>query len=654
MIKKIHNTLVQIVQKGYWAFFAAACIALALFCFWRLDVKYVDSWDEARHGVNAYEMIQNDNYIQHTYNYEVDDWNLKPSLSYWGILLGFGIFGYGVFGLRFYSALCYLLTGIAASLFVKKKSKVGSILVLGFFCANTLPLYAHLARAGDADSLYLMLFTFAMLAMLQIPKNKKYLYVCGLCFSLAFLTKSWHAGMIAAIGGLYLLLTGEIRRIRLKEWLIFLACIFVPLLIWFGWRYQADGFTFLKQMVEVDLLARTGTDNYEGHSYPFSFYWDTVLGNTAYIYPWIVGVCAAAAVGLVVYWVWRRKRNAALGNSEAEEKSAAQPDAAEDPVSGKELGKLALGLALWFGITFIGFSAMKTKLIWYCYPAIVPLFVAAALALGWLIEYGFGKTKESGVKPWLPQLRSAGQILLAAGCMIWVAHFMKVTYDTAIVGIHGDGFQDFLQESADRDSAYAGRTAYIQVVGEKAEQLGDWDQNRLFLAEISGNFRCQDGGVEAFLEANEDCVLYIETAYYEEYRKQLEDYEILYEDLKHPYFLLGKQKGQALMAKYSEGDIRPFSYEEVLKRHKGQPGVWQDGFDNTSEVELSSVQDVIERARMELSKAYDENDGVKVRYDDEADMWEVWFYIDDDEVAGGDISIYLDSKGITHLTVAGE
>ena len=57
---------------------------------------------------------------------------------------------------------------------------------------------------------------------------------------------------------------------------------------------------------------------------------------------------------------------------------------------------------------------------------------------------------------------------------------------------------------------------------------------------------------------------------------------------------------------------------------------------------------------MELSKAYDENDGVKVRYDDEADMWEVWFYIDDDEVAGGDISIYLDSKGITHLTVAGE
>ena len=49
-----------------------------------------------RHGVNAYEMIQNGDYIQHTYNYQVDDWNLKPSISYWGIVLGFRLFGYSV------------------------------------------------------------------------------------------------------------------------------------------------------------------------------------------------------------------------------------------------------------------------------------------------------------------------------------------------------------------------------------------------------------------------------------------------------------------------------------------------------------------------------------------------------------------------------
>lgn len=577
MLKKIYGTLIQIICKGYWAFFAAACIVLALFCFYHLDVKYVDSWDEARHGVNAYEMIQNNNYIQHTFNYEVDDWNLKPSLSYWGILLGFGIFGYGVLGLRFYSALCYFLTGIVTSLFVRKKTRVGSILVLGFFCANTLPLYAHLARAGDADSLYLMLFTFAMLAMLQIPKNKKWLPVCGLCFSLAFLTKSWHAGMIAVIGGLYLLLTGEIRKIPLKQWIWFLLGIFVPLILWFGWRYQADGFTFLKQMIQVDLLARTGTDNFEGHSYPFSFYWEMVFGNTAYIYPWIVGICAAGAVCGVAWLVWKKKR--ACGNEAWTKENVSETGISTElstKIQMREVWALAVGLILWFSVPFLGFSLMKTKLIWYCYPALIPLFVAAAIFVGWVLEYGSGagkaakkeksvkeeNTKEENTKEetaalketeeqveymqkipmgrFMPQVCAAGQILLTAGCIVLTAHFMQLTYETAIRDVHGDGFQDFLQMSASQDCAYAGRDAYIQVAGEKPEQLGDWDQNRLFLAEISGNFRCKDGGVEAFLEDPKNGVLYIDQENYVLYQEQLEGCTTLYMQEGYPYVLVEK------------------------------------------------------------------------------------------------------------------
>ena len=62
-------------------------------------------------------------------------------MSYWGILLGFRLFGYTVFGLRFTSALAYLLTGIACALFAKRCSKEASILVLGFFCANERDVY---------------------------------------------------------------------------------------------------------------------------------------------------------------------------------------------------------------------------------------------------------------------------------------------------------------------------------------------------------------------------------------------------------------------------------------------------------------------------------------------------------------------------------
>ena len=34
------------------------------------------------------------------------------------------------------------------------------------------------------------------------------------------------------------------------------------------------------------------------------------------------------------------------------------------------------------------------------------------------------------------------------------------------------------------------------VPTENPENLGTWDQNMLFLAEISGDFHCMDGGVE--------------------------------------------------------------------------------------------------------------------------------------------------------------
>ena len=174
---EFYRLLLGLFEKYYWIFFAAGALVLAFYCFRCLDVQYVDSWDEARHGVNAYEMIQNGDYIQHTYNYRVDDWNLKPSISYWGIVLGFKLFGYSVFGLRFTSAFSYLLAGIACALFARRYSKETSLLVLGFFCANERPLSAHLARAGDADSIYLLFFTLAMLAMLSVKKNHKNVYL---------------------------------------------------------------------------------------------------------------------------------------------------------------------------------------------------------------------------------------------------------------------------------------------------------------------------------------------------------------------------------------------------------------------------------------------------------------------------------------------
>lgn len=517
---KFYKTILNLFEKYFWLFFAAGILVLAFYCFRCLDVQYVDSWDEARHGVNAYEMIQNGDYIRHTYNYEVDDWNLKPSISYWAIVLGFRLFGYTVLGLRFFSALAYLITGILCALYARRWSKEASILTLGFFCANERPLSAHLARAGDADSLYLLFFTAAILLMFLVKKKHKYLYGCGLFFSLAFLTKSWHAGIIMAIGGIYLLLTGELRRLKKREWLFFFLSVLAPLLFWFGWRFTKDGLFFLKNMVATDLLARTGGSNFEGHAFPFSFYWDTVFGAAGFIYRWQVLICAA---GIVLGFLWMRK----MKNRN------------------REILETAGGLLLWFSLPFLAFSSIGTKLIWYCYPCTVPLAMGAAAILGWLIRLplreGSATSQECqklGENGKNAIIQTAVGILAAVFAVALLILYMKNAYLHVIRGAKGDPFQLFIRESVTREAEYAGEKAYIYVPGEHAEEIGNWDQNYLFVAEIRGDFHCEAGGLESFLDENGEAVLYIDRLNYEQNAEELQGLEILHENAG--YLLLEK------------------------------------------------------------------------------------------------------------------
>lgn len=501
-----YRFLLGLFETYYWVFFAAGALALAFYCFRCLDVSYVNSWDEARHGVNAYEMIRNGDYIQHTYNGQVDDWNLKPSVSYWGILLGFRLFGYSVFGLRFTSALAYLLTGLACALFAKRYNREASLLVLGFFCANERPLSAHLARAGDADSLYLLFFTLAMLAMLSVKKNHKNVYLCGLMFSLAFLTKSWHAGMIMAIGAMYLLANGEILRFTKKEWGGFLLSVLAPLLLWFGWRFTKDGLFFLKKMIEVDLLARTGSSNFEGHQFPFRFYYDMVFGAEGFIYRWQLLICVIGILGgLLVLWkkkAWNR-----------------------------ELLEQGGGILLWFLLPFLGFSAIGTKLIWYCYPCTVPLALGTAVILGRLIRLPLeGETLPDSRQAKFTWFRTLVGITAVVCSVILVAIYMKNAYFHVIREAHGDPFQLFIRESVSRDAACAGERAYVYVPGEDPTNIGEWDQNMLFLAEISGDFHCEDGGIEGFLREDDRAVLYVDRLHYEENIEALQNTEVLHEN----------------------------------------------------------------------------------------------------------------------------
>lgn len=99
-------------------------------------------------------------------------------------------------------------------------------------------------------------------------------------------------------------------------------------------------------------------------------------------------------------------------------------------------------------------------------------------------------------------------------------------------------FQLFIRESVSRDASYAGEKAYVYVPGEDPAAIGDWEQNMLFVAEISGDFHCRDGGIEAFLSEKGDAVLYVDRLDYEQNIEKLQGVEVLCENAG--YILLGR------------------------------------------------------------------------------------------------------------------
>ena len=90
---KIKEKVQGLIDNHFVLLSLGLFILLSFALFFNLWLNPVHDFDEARHGVNAYEMIQERNWIANYYNGEVDYYNLKPPLSYWMISLCYLIFG---------------------------------------------------------------------------------------------------------------------------------------------------------------------------------------------------------------------------------------------------------------------------------------------------------------------------------------------------------------------------------------------------------------------------------------------------------------------------------------------------------------------------------------------------------------------------------
>lgn len=338
---------------AYWAAFLLLLGVFGFLCVFHLGHAPIQNWDEARHGASAYEMLKNREWIVTTYQNKTDYWNLKPPMSEWCIALGYRIFGFSRFGLRIYSAGSMALTALLCALFaLKNAGKFSALVVLLGFSASAALLFEHCARSGDADALFLLFSTAALLALCEyyiVPSRcDVWLYGACLCFSLAFLTKSWHAGCIGLLVLASLILSKRLFRFTFKNWLLCILCAAGPILLWAAARFAKDGTAFFASMIQYDLLSRTSSA-LEGHNEPVNYY---------------------------INFLWKQKSFIVLSILTA----FAFPRALEREK--KSMHDLLLAAALF---PFILFTVASTKLFWYIFCIFPPMILLAAFGANELV-----------------------------------------------------------------------------------------------------------------------------------------------------------------------------------------------------------------------------------------------------------------------------
>lgn len=197
--------------------FLGISILCYLVFFHHLDEFTIRLWDEGRNAINAIEMLKTGNPIVTYFNGAPDMWNTKPPLHIWIVAIMFKIFGINELALRLPSAIAASLVVIFIFLFGLKVLKnrwigfLGSLIILSSMGFPDL----HIGRTGDYDALLVLFIFLGSLSFFIYLENKinKYLYLSGLFFTMAVLTKGIVGLLITPAILLYVILSGNFYKL---------------------------------------------------------------------------------------------------------------------------------------------------------------------------------------------------------------------------------------------------------------------------------------------------------------------------------------------------------------------------------------------------------------------------------------------------------
>ncbi len=447
----------KLINIAFWIMFIILLLLFAFLCLHKLGEGAIQDWDEARHGVSAYEMVRNNEWVVTTYGNEIDYWNLKPPLSEWIIAFGYYIFGFSPLGMRIYSAIAMISTALLSGIFAYKcGGKISALFVLLCFSGTGSLLFTHCTRTGDADSLYILFYTAAVVVLCNYcRRGDASLYWSCLFFSFAFLTKSWHAGCIGIFILTYLILSKKIFRFTFVNWILCIVSAVGPIMLWAIARMAKDGTTFFEGMIEYDLLKRSSVA-LDGHVGGMGYYIEYLWGYRSFM---ILAIMTAFAAPLLL---------------------------------DKEKKDIVYVLGLSILVPLIIFSLANTKLSWYILCIFPSLILLASL--------GAAEIVKSSKKYVTGLLSISIPILMLLWCV-------RLNVKTVINTGPGDGITNAVFSMVSRTEQFSGKKIYKYVLGEER-----WEQSEFLSMELAGDMFPTNGGIEMW-RADETAYLLTRTEY---------------------------------------------------------------------------------------------------------------------------------------------
>lgn len=223
------------------------CLCYLTF-FHHLGEFSIRLWDEGRNAVNAVEMISNNKWLVTHFNWSPDMWNVKPPLHIWIVALFFKIFGISELSLRLPSAISATVVVLGIYLvgkYILKNRWIGVLGALILLSSMGFP-EIHIGRTGDYDAMLTMWIFGAIIFSFLYLENwqKKNLYLAGLFWLLAVMTKGVAGLMMLPALLIYCLITGKLFKV-LKDkyfWLTLMAMLLVVAGYYLGREYFNPGY----------------------------------------------------------------------------------------------------------------------------------------------------------------------------------------------------------------------------------------------------------------------------------------------------------------------------------------------------------------------------------------------------------------------------